>query len=140
MTKRKGYPSRSLAERIWAKTDRTSTACWLWTAHIDPSGYGRLKFGGQVGYAHTLAYELLVGPVPHGLELDHRCRVRHCCNPAHLEPVTHTENIRRGMRGQLKTHCPAGHPRNPENQVSNGSKYTRCRLCLRDRKRATRDR
>jgi hypothetical protein len=48
--------------------------------------------------AHRFAYELLVGPIPEDLELDHLCRVRHCVNPAHLEPVTHLENILRGMR------------------------------------------
>jgi hypothetical protein len=46
--------------------------------------------------AHRFAYELLVGPIPEGLVIDHLCRNRRCVNPAHLEPVTAEENWRRG--------------------------------------------
>jgi hypothetical protein len=45
--------------------------------------------------AHRWAYEHFIGPIPAGLEIDHLCRVRHCVNPAHLEPVTKSENRRR---------------------------------------------
>lgn len=47
--------------------------------------------------AHRFAYELLVGPVPDGLQLDHLCRNRACCNPEHLEPVEGVENRLRGV-------------------------------------------
>jgi hypothetical protein len=73
------------------------TPCWVWLWTTDPQGYGRLV----KTLAHVLVWERTNGPVPDGLELDHLCRVRACVNPAHLEPVTHAENVRRGRRAKL---------------------------------------
>ena len=70
--------------------------CWIWRGRIAPNGYGRL--GSK--YAHRVMYELHVGPIPTGLDVDHLCRVRHCVNPRHLEPVTRSENLRRGKSGE----------------------------------------
>ena len=74
----------------------TESGCWLWLGELNRNGYGRLSVGGRRAMAHRLAYELLVGPIAPGLVLDHLCRVRCCCNPAHLEPVTVRENTHRG--------------------------------------------
>ena len=70
--------------------------CWIWEA-AKVRGYGAIRVKGRTTYAHRFAYEQLVGPIPDGLELDHLCRIPACCNPAHLEPVTHAENVRRGI-------------------------------------------
>ena len=69
--------------------------CWLWVGLLDEDGYGRHAHFWQVHRAHRWLYEYLVGPVPDGLQLDHLCRVRHCVNPDHLEPVTGAGNLRR---------------------------------------------
>lgn len=75
--------------------------CWLWTGAKNWTGYGQrsVRVDGKVrtARAHRMAYELLVGPIPEGLTIDHLCRVRHCVNPDHLEPVTMKENARRGV-------------------------------------------
>ena len=123
-------------KRFMSKVGKTDE-CWLWTASKSHDGYGRFWLGGKVRYAHCVAYEWLVGPVPEGLSLDHLCRVRHCVNPDHLEPVTSGENSRRGNTGQnnaSKTHCPQGHEYNEENTtMDRGRRY--CRTCQRDRAR-----
>lgn len=83
-------------ERLWAKVVKTED-CWLWTGSRTTKGYGHLLVDGRFTQAHRLAYELEVGPIASGLVIDHLCRVRHCVNPAHLEPVTNRENLRRGI-------------------------------------------
>lgn len=92
-------PRRPLSDRFWSKVAKTET-CWLWTASLDGSGYGqfftRVEGQRKSNRAHRLAYELVVGPIPEGLVLDHLCRNPKCVNPEHLEPVTDRENILRG--------------------------------------------
>lgn len=67
--------------------------CWPWPGRKEPNGYGRVWFGGRLQYAHRVAYELHIEPIPDGLILDHTCHTRDCFNPAHLEPVTHVQNL-----------------------------------------------
>lgn len=132
-----GRPPVPIAERLKAKTVLDEqTGCWLWTGQIGRRGYGQIGSGsdGRTLLTHRVSYELNVGPIPEGLTLDHLCRVRHCINPAHLEPVTARENILRGetlaAANIAKTHCPQGHPYSPENTyIYKGSRS--CRICSR---------
>ena len=109
--------------------------CWTWLWHKDRSGYGTVFWKGRGQSVHRVMYELVNGPVPLGLELDHLCRNRACFNPQHLEPVTHRENMVRGYgwagRNNRKTHCPSGHPYDDENtyRTKDGR---RCRACHRE--------
>lgn len=98
------------AERFWDRTDLNGPVpeyrpdlgpCWLWSGALH-NGYGGFFADGQRWRVHRWSYEFLVGPIPEGLHLDHLCRVRHCVNPAHLEPVTNQENIRRGEAGKYQ--------------------------------------
>jgi hypothetical protein len=82
------------------------TGCWLWDGYISTTGYGSIKFQGRIGSVHRLSYESFVGPIPEGLQIDHLCRVRACCNPEHLEPVTSRENTIRGFAD--RRHVRAG--------------------------------
>lgn len=72
------------------------TGCWIWQRLVDKHGYGQLREGGKGYLAHRYYYERVIGPIPEGMQLDHLCRNRKCVNPDHLEPVTNTENQRRG--------------------------------------------
>jgi hypothetical protein len=92
-----------LSERLFPKVDAEGD-CWLWTSSRSAAGYGvigRGRRGDGVAYVHRAVYEILVGPVPVGLVLDHLCRVRHCCNPDHLEPVSIGVNVERGARRRV---------------------------------------
>lgn len=120
--------------------------CWTFEGGRDPDGYGRINVGGLARKAHTVAYEELVGPIPDGFEPDHTCNQRACCNPDHLEIVTHAENVRRGRSGAVnaarqraKTHCPKGHPYAGDNLYINPTNGQRgCKRCNNERARARR--
>lgn len=112
------------------------SGCWDWVG-CTQKGYGALSVGGKQLRAFRVLYERIHGPIPKGLELDHKCRNIRCVNPDHMEPVTHGENLARGdtlnARNLAKTQCPAGHPYDPTNTPKEGGR--RCRECGRDRQR-----
>jgi hypothetical protein len=121
-----------------------NSGCWLWVGKIsDPRGYARTtNKHARTFLAHRLIYEALRGPVPLGLQLDHKCRVRSCVNPDHLEPVTQLENIRRGeglsAKNRRKTHCDYGHPFSGRNLlIYRNGKERVCRVCAIRRQRIT---
>lgn len=119
-----------------------ASGCWRWTGRPTTKGYGRANYK-PLGYrdagAHVVVRHLLVGPTPEGLELDHLCRNRWCCNPDHLEPVTHAENMRRSGPAQ-KTHCLNGHEYTPENTYIRPNGRRDCRACIRERVAAYKER
>ena len=103
-------------ERFVPKVEALPSGCWLWVASLNETGYGQLYLNERRKpiRAYRFAYETLIGPVPHGRELDHLCRESRCVNPLHLEPVTHRENVRRGAGpsgvNARKDACSKGHP------------------------------
>ena len=103
--------------------------CWAWTDWLGKSGYGQFFIGKRRFIAHRFSYEHYRGAVPSGLELDHLCRVRHCVNPYHLEPVTHAENMRRGDNA-MRGFCVHGHPFDAANTRWKSGKFGRYRRCL----------
>ena len=123
----------SLEERFWQKVDKLGE-CWEWVA-TRSGRYGAFWVPSRKAMvpAHRFAYELANGPIPGGLSLDHLCRNPGCVNPAHLEPVTHAENMRRttGTRYR-KTHCPEGHEYTEENTYLHARKR-QCKECRRVR-------
>ena len=123
-----------------------ATGCWLWTGPLDMAGYGLLGRGGRGGgvvRAHRATYRLFGEAFVPGLELDHLCRNRRCCNPDHMEQVTHRENILRGTAPAAihakKTHCPKGHEYAGRNLRIGVAGNRLCRACDRDKKRILRN-
>lgn len=145
-----------LGQRFWAKVNKDGpvhpvlgTPCWLWTATPTPLGYGRIRVDRQTRrQAHVVAYELVNGPVPDGMDLDHLCHThddecpggpsclhRRCVHPEHLEavpPLVNNSRGKKGLRGSnnaTKTHCPHGHPYDEANTVRHSDGSRQCRTC-----------
>jgi hypothetical protein len=121
--------------RFWRAFVESEDGCWVWARGLDQDGYGQFTVNDRQRRAHRFAYELLVGPIPDGLQLDHLCRNPSCVNPGHLEPVTPRENNLRGetfgARNAAKTHCKRGHPFDEENTYVNKRGGRCCRACAR---------
>ena len=131
-------PFVPLIDRLNARINKTDT-CWVWTGKVDKTGYG--SFGMREGTksrtrsAHKILYEVLVGEIPTGMQLDHLCKVTLCVNPEHLEIVTPRENIMRsnGLAAvnAQKTHCSNGHEFTEDNIYVPPKRLNRryCRKC-----------
>lgn len=128
-------------QRFWARTAVPVAAnpdrCWLYKGPLNRDGYGVITAAGTKMYAHVFAYELIVGPVPEGKQLDHvrsrGCTHHNCVNPEHLEPVTSKENTLRGdsppAKNAQKSHCVHGHPLSGDNLYITPQGYRECRTC-----------
>lgn len=126
------------------------STCWHWSGCTNPH-YGSFMLNTKRGQnkrvlAHRYSYQMLVGAIPDGLELDHLCRNKLCVNPAHLRPVTKRENILaipREIRAKFgkKTHCRNGHEFTPENTLLRPDVrgvWRECRACRKATERRAR--
>lgn len=136
-----GVPLRvkvRFAEYVFAES-RDPDACWEWPLSTASHGYGQIGWGVRpergLVLTHRLAWLLFHGPIPAGMTVDHECRNRPCCNPAHLRLLTNIENARDNGNAR-KTHCPQGHPYNDENTWRTPRGHRQCRQCHRDRRAA----
>lgn len=122
---------------------RIGDGCWEWDGAHDSDGYGVAWFENRTQGAHRAVYKILVGDIPDGFQLDHRCRNRGCVKPEelkHTEPATQFENNLRGNSPSAinarKTHCINDHEFTEDNTyvTPKGQRY--CRACMRARSKA----
>ena len=122
----------TVAQRLWVGARADGTGCWVWQRARDMHGYGVIQVRGKALGAHRVAYEIVKGPIPEGLTIDHLCRTRACINPDHLEAVTNRENILRGEGfaaiNARKTHCLRGHAFTEANTYQHRDERC-CRAC-----------
>lgn len=106
--------------------------CWNWKAGKISTGYGAFCLNGVQVLSHRLSYVVFNGPILGSLEIHHKCENRGCCNPDHLQAVTHRENLILGPTfarvNSRKNYCPVGHPLSGENLVK-AKPHRECRKC-----------
>lgn len=130
-----------LPERFWSKIRVDESGCWIWTASRHKAGYGWFGVGNKVLVAHRVSYAALVGPLPAGLamQVDHLCKVKPCCNPAHLELVPARVNLARSNPHVASKDatglCLKGHS---DWRTKNGSQF--CYPCEQRRKKGRHER
>lgn len=128
-------PRRTFLD-LFTRSMRLPNECWPWAGSISDKGYARF---GHTGTAYRRAYDAYFGPIPDGLEIDHRCGNRACVNPAHLEAVDHYTNVMRSGNfvavHARKTHCANGHPLSGDNLRITPDKRL-CMTCKRQRNSA----
>lgn len=127
-----------LPPRFWDKcVPEPMSGCWLWTGTARNSGYGNFSVGGRADQrmwlAHRYVYEMTSGALG-ALTIDHLCCVKLCCNPAHMEPVTLSENVNSRIHAERRamTHCRRGHAFEGNVIWRRGSR--RCRTCDQSRR------
>lgn len=106
--------------------------CHLWTGKVDTrDGYPLIWRGKHPIKAYLATYAAELGPVPEGMTLEHRCRVRLCVRPSHLLPVPMRENLlrRRWSVRSKRPLCAAGH--DAVNAMITPQGGSLCRLCDR---------
>jgi hypothetical protein len=134
----RALPIEAIRQKIRTNVTVDENGCWLWRLYVRPNGYGQVAIGKPgIAYVHRAAHEAWKGPIPDGLQIDHLCRVRSCCNPEHLEAVTGRVNVLRGTgfsaQHAVATACPAGHPYDDANTYLRPGRYGRdCRSCRQE--------
>lgn len=144
---------KTVWERFCDKFDISEeSGCWIWNGAISRSTgikrgprsrsrkdlwYGYFRYEGRNQVAHRVSYQIIKGPIPKGMVLDHTCANGLCVNPAHLEPLTNGENVQRGYDAKAPlSHCINGHKFTELTTAwktkHGGRQYRECRTCMRE--------
>lgn len=101
-----------LFDSFWRKVDIKDNIneCWPWIASTNQKGYGHIRVGISMVQSHRLAYELIKGPIPEELQVQHLCNNPVCCNPNHLEVGNDSKNSRYKFQCNRQNHNGENNP------------------------------
>lgn len=86
--------ARKLAtkEQLFLTKAIKSEGCWGWSGTLSPTGYTTLNAERKKWFGHRVSFEMHIGPIPDGFDIDHKCHNKSCTNPDHLQAVSRKEN------------------------------------------------
>ena len=138
---------RTTIESVLARLVPNENGCLEWTGYVNPSGYGYVTARpASPQRVHRYVWTHLVGPIPDGTNILHRCDNRRCANVEHLFLGSHSDNHAdmvskgRNHRNQPKAACPQGHAYEGDNVMIDKKGKRRCRACARAASRCYRAR
>ena len=70
---------------------------------LNKDGYFRKRIKGKLTMYHRHVYEQEHGEIPEGMEVDHTCKNRACCNVGHLQLLSHTEHRSKDNEGRYES-------------------------------------
>lgn len=135
--RKKGSPPEIEYDEVDCPVPGLIGPCHVFRRKKNKCGYGVVVANGRSTLVHRYVWEQVHGAIADGMEIDHRCRVRDCCNTNHLREVTHqvntTENVigSRWKLNQAATHCIRGHEFTEENTYRDKDGHRGCRECRR---------
>lgn len=142
------YKMLPVLERVRLRSERQGD-CYVFLGQRTADGYGVVGVQGKRQMVHKVVWEDVNGPVPEGMQLDHKCKNEPCWNPEHLRLVTPRENVlfsdSPAAKNAVKTHCSRGHEFSPENtrviyRKDRAHPERVCRECKRERRQEARAR
>lgn len=125
---------QNTVDGITARLVPDGTGCLLLPGAAKSGSYRYVSYHGRIWLLHKLLWEAANGPVPAGLQLDHLCHNRRCGNIDHLDPVTQSENLRRGVTSAARLICKHGHALSFSNVYLDARGSRHCILCRRAHK------
>lgn len=95
--KRNGDPNKfkpryTSPEQAFSEQTEWRGECLVWTGLLTDDGYGRIHYNGDTVGVHRYAWETANGPIPSGMEINHKCWTPNCVNAKHLELATRRQN------------------------------------------------
>lgn len=138
--RKKGTPPEIVYDEVECKVPGLVGPCRIWRYHKDDDEYGIVSFNGKSVKVHRYVWERDVGPIPEGMMIDHRCRVRSCCNSNHHRVVTQQVNATENVANHswqinaAKTRCKRGHPFSKANTYVSKNGSRQCRACKNERR------
>lgn len=82
---------------VRSRTTLSENGCWVWQQAVNNKGYAISKIENKTRTVHRWVSQLINGPIPARMQVDHRCGVRSCVNPDHLEVCTPQVNALRAL-------------------------------------------
>lgn len=96
-------PEQRAVDRMLARCHRRDDGCWILPGN--GKWYPKVSVAGRVMNGHRVVYATMVGEIPQGAHIHHRCEHPRCIRPEHLEAITPTDHQHRHHFNEACPRC-----------------------------------